>query len=249
METGLDPKILEKLRKLLALQEKAGTTEEAANAAAKIRDMLLKYNLDMEAVKRSDPTKVEEVRQASYNPEDLTMRHEGKWVTKLTGVIARHNMCQLILTRGDWVYIIGTKSNVQITWFLVEQLVNRLRPMSREYFARYEGAEKRNTFFRGFFLGAVDGISSTLSKEAAREVYNAKQAHTSKLEQRPLDETQTQAIALTTMLVKEQKRVEDYISSNFRLGKGKTIGKSKSQSGREIGYEAGAGMSINKGIS
>lgn len=42
--------IIEKIRKLQALAERAGTEAEAANAAARVRELLEKHNLDMGAI-------------------------------------------------------------------------------------------------------------------------------------------------------------------------------------------------------
>ena len=43
-------KVMEKARKLMALAERAGTPEEAANAAEKLQSMLLKYDLDLSKI-------------------------------------------------------------------------------------------------------------------------------------------------------------------------------------------------------
>lgn len=49
MNTAPNP-IIDKIRKLQALAERAGTEAEAANAAARVRELLEKHNLDMGAI-------------------------------------------------------------------------------------------------------------------------------------------------------------------------------------------------------
>lgn len=55
-QTAQEP-IIAKLRKLVALKERAGTEAEAANAAEKIADLLAKHNLEMGVLDNTDEQK------------------------------------------------------------------------------------------------------------------------------------------------------------------------------------------------
>jgi hypothetical protein len=251
--------LLKKLRGLLKAEEswKSSGTEEdliqAANASAKIRAILLKHNLDMQSVKASDTqaTEDQKINHQTFDPETLTKPHEGKWVRELSKVIARYNMCELLFInpKSDSFYLIGTGTNIQVVWYIIDQLSNRLRLMAKAAFKVYDGKEKRNTFIRGYYLGAVKGIQVQLAENAAREKYNATQATQSMLNQIQPTEDQSMALSIASMQVTIMRKNTDYMHSTFSVGSSKSSApKSKSIGGRAQGYEAGKSININGGL-
>lgn len=237
--------LIEKIQKLLRLQEGATTIEEAANAASKIADMLKKYNLDMASVRAANAAIEEEVVLKNvYDTSDLEKSHEGGWVDRLIRIIAKDNMCRAIGLQGtSKIYVFGTKTNAEMSWYITEQLVNRLRPMSREAFAIYEGNEKRNTFFRGYFAGAVIGIGEQLMR-------NAKKAEEQADEDRHKG-AQTEGLMILNMVKYEEKRTDEVVrqfTSGARMVSSNKRGTS-SQGGRVEGYKAGSTMGIHGGLS
>jgi len=239
----MEDSLKKKIQKLLALQESAakiGSIEEAANATEKIRALLMKHNLDLYSIQKEG--KEEEIEQSMLYPEELSPKTEGDWVKYLTHVIARHNMCEAIGTgraRGI-MYIIGKPSNVEIVHYLIEQLINRIRPMGRKAFTEYNGFEKRNTFLRGYYRGAVKGIDYQLDLAGARERNHAEQDRKQSL-------IGTTALMTQHMLARNKQEIEAYLKKNFKIKLGRTSSLSSS-SGRAQGFEAGKSMNINKGL-
>lgn len=170
--------ILRKLQKLLALQDSAskiGSQAEAETVATKIQELLIQYNLDMNDVKNSlHQDKSEAMGKADIKWEDLTGRHESDWILQLYYAIAEHNLCKVIKRHGwngndkySYLSLIGNKVNAEIVIYTVDQLVPRIRSMSRPAFKNYEdngGETKKNTWIRGYLRGAVRGIEDKLKE-------------------------------------------------------------------------------------
>lgn len=260
MEIDNIPKeLIAKIQKLMKLEEGAktvGNIEEAANAAAKIRDILMKYNLDLYTVQTAgdQTTKEVPITDMDRQPEEFTKPHEGDWVKRLTKTIAPFYLCKAFgysgKSSGMKVNIVGTPTNIEILWYTVEQLVNRLRPMSRESFREYKGHEKRNTYFRGFFTGAVDGIHHQLGENARREKWRAEQAELQRRNGVDISDNDTTSIMVINMQLQQQRKVETYIRDNMSFSSSKGSGPrgTSSQSGRAFGYETGKSINISSGI-
>ena len=96
----MDQKILNKLQKLLALQDSAkaiGSAAEAETVAAKINELLLLHNLSLSELRESQkPEERESMGKADIEVDKLTNKKEGDWVYQLYCVIARHNLCEAI---------------------------------------------------------------------------------------------------------------------------------------------------------
>ncbi len=252
---NIPKEVIAKIQKLIKLEESAnkiGNQAEAENAAAKIRDIMMKHNLDLYKVQSAgDQTqKKEAVGEQDHDPESLTRPHEGQWVTMMVKALAPTYLCK-VLTYGSSkkVCIVGTPSNVEILWYTTEQLCNRIRPIAREEFRKYRGREKRNTYFRGFYVGAVNGIKDRLSMDAQRETYKAKEAEEVKMEGKPINEEQTNALAIISMTVERHRDIERYIQSNMNVGTSHKRGPSYSGvSGKVAGYQTGNKMGINAGM-
>lgn len=241
----MDNKVIDKIRKLIKLEEsatKVGSIAEAANAAERIRELLQAHNLEMSQISMQEPEKEEAVTSDRFYPEELTKPHEGDWIRSLTEVIGRFNNCRVIGTGKSVgaIYIVGTQTNSQVTWYTVSQLSNRLRPMAKQAWKDYKGFEKRNTFIRGYYIGAVRGIDTKLTEEKERERAQASKDRNNGLEN-------TNALMIVNMDDLMTKKVQSYINANFNVGT-RRARTTKSASGWSQGFEAGKSMSINSGV-
>lgn len=158
-------KVLELIRRLLALST-SSNEHEAAQAASKAQELLLKYNLEMSQIKQE---KGEEVERWDFH----TPLHES-WLDSLMGAVSTANLCRVV--RGKhWVegnrngnvftpgkmnrkyYLFGKRVNLEVTEFMYAYLageIDRLTPSKKG--VRYK------TSFR---LGAVVTISQRLREE------------------------------------------------------------------------------------
>jgi hypothetical protein len=170
----IDPKIIEKIQKLLNLKEGAeavGNLHEAENAAARVQDYLLRYNLDLETVKKSKIEQKAEMESITINCSDKQDKRESNWVPKLYVAIATNNLCK-IFTYDQQVRILGHKVNVQMVAYIAEQMIAKIRIAEKFTWKEYENSplepwgerEKRGTFRRGFFEGAAYGNCCKVKK-------------------------------------------------------------------------------------
>lgn len=243
MTQQIDNSLKEKIRKLLALQEgahKVGSIQEAANAADKIRALLMKHNLDLYSIQKEGQE--ETTDEIKVDTGAYSTKTEGDWVAELAAVIAKFNLCTVIGTpkARSYIYLIGKPSNTELCWYIIEQLINRLRPMAREAFKVYTGPEKRNTFIRGFYRGAVQGIHKQLAEKARKEEYDADQDRSNGL-------LGTTALMTVNMVAKHNADNQAYIKARYRVKPGRAT-RLSSLSGRAAGQKAGYGMSINSGL-
>jgi hypothetical protein len=249
----IDKNLLAKIQKLMKLQEGAkaiGNFEEAANAAERIREMLMKYNLEMYQVEAAgDLTqKKEATSHQEFDADDLTKPHEGRWIQNLAKTIANYNMCAAFSrTKGTKMVIIGTPSNVEIVWYTCEMIANLLRPAWKIAFKAYTGHEKRNTFMRGFLDGGVKGIAAQLAERQAKEVWEAKQVEQSVNEVKT--DNQKDAVMRINMQLQAQKENHNYAQTQFRMVSGGTHKGLSGQNGKAQGFEHGKNMSLNKGLT
>lgn len=222
-------KIKSKLEKLLRLQEgaqKIGSLEEAANAATKIQTLLLKYNLEMADISVKDDS------GPNFTHDDLNLANlgrvktSGSWMETLANVIAINNLCRAVFAKPI-IMIFGKSENIKVVNSLITSLVYRLKDMSKQSFKEYYGPEKRNTYFRGYLMGAVQGIAIKLKEN--------------KEEQQRLDANITTLVVQTEKLVAQH--MKDHFGDRLRPSRNRRM---ISQDGADKGFMDGKQMDINQ---
>lgn len=235
--------IIDKLVSLMKLKNNEGASPaEAENAAMRIQEILLRYNLEMSQVEDATHSKdaKHQINRDDFDLNNLQKKTESDWVEKLYRVIAKHNLCYAI---GDGtpkryrkhkydqgiITLVGKPHNIEITKYTVEVLLPMIRAAEKNAFNEYDGEEKRNTFKRGFFRGCVDGIDSKLVRNAQE------------LEKLP------ENTGMALMVVEQRQEVVAWVKSNIKIKMSKASSISSS-SGRELGYEAGQRMKVGSGL-
>jgi rRNA processing protein Krr1/Pno1 len=256
--------IIDKIHKLLNLKEGAeavGSLAEAENAAAKLQDLLMKYNLDLAEVRKAKQEERFEMHDDWVYMGDKADKRESTWVTMLCAAIARNSMCRVSV--HDWhIHIIGEKNNVQLILYICDQMIEKVRIAEKFAWKIHDaqpdfyGKEKRGTFRRGFYQGACHGIDQRLRRQREEQMQAAN--------------------PFAVMIVNQVKVVEDYWIEKYvkpweeqvkqrqqqdeedeRNGKKKKKTKEvkvrdkkgiSSTQGWRTGYDAGLEMEINKGV-
>lgn len=178
-ENNIPKNILERLKKLMALSERAGSEAEAENAALRIQELLKKYNLDPSTLNLGEEDKPD-ILQHIFDLEPLIASHESTWVEDFVAWVAKINYCDAVIymgslgtkKRGIKIAIIGKELNIQIVWYTCEQLVHRIRALGKQRFKEYDGPEKRNTYMRGYLKGAVISIYRKLQEAHNESLQN-----------------------------------------------------------------------------
>lgn len=129
-----DEKVIERVRKLMALAT-SSNEHEAAAAAAKAQELMLKYNLQMAQLEE----KPEDVAVQNYFDKDGS----ATWRKQLMATIAKTCLCRIVIgeawgAKGRKWILFGEPANVEVALYLYEYLSGEIirlspRPMSTSY--------------------------------------------------------------------------------------------------------------------
>lgn len=220
--------IISLIQKCLALthSDKPG---EAANAAAKAQELLFKYHLDMAEVEASEPGEDSLINEESYNLNPRA--HEGKWRLSLINHIARHNFCKVLWGyKGRYATIIGTKIDVEAVKEIYLWVAEQLVEMEPSYWkAAQDVFDRRPTFRRSFFEGAVGEVNHRLYKQR--------------------DTSRAESEKSTALIVQSDKDLKDYMEKEYPKGTLRAArmgGSYGSSAGLSAGREAGGKVTISR---
>lgn len=225
-------KVIDTIQKLLRLRDGTNSPAEAESAAAKVQELLIKYNLQMLDVDSVVPEEEKTVGEERF--ETTEKKNESSWVRDLYKVVANFNFCypiwrdSLVNQHGYNMSIVGKPANVEVVHYTVEWLVPRIRKMASSSWYEYDGYEKKGKFRRGFLAGAVVGVGDRLSLELSRA---------------QMSDSNTRAL-----VVVNTREIENYVMKAYpRLSKPKYVSLS-SLDGREQGIKAGRGLKVQPGV-
>lgn len=160
----MDKITLDKLQKVAALMDRAGTEGEAEAAAAAMSRLLIKYNLTES-----------EVRQAqgkSTSPDIVVKYHSlGKdrsrgltWKLGLLNISAKMNLCEMVRigeTHGN-AWLVGAEANIQATLFMYDHLAVVFQRIGRETYDNLDQWSQlqcgRAKFVYNFMIGVPQGL-------------------------------------------------------------------------------------------
>lgn len=228
--------ILDKLRKLANLKEGAeavGSYEEAANAAAKFQDLLLKHNLTEKQVMDHGIEKKARMLEKHFDCMEYNIGNSTGWVERLVSAVAHSCLCRVVRLGHTKATksILGEEHNVLAAVYMTEQLISKISIASSVSWRLYKGAEKKGAFIRGFLLGAVNAICERLHKQEEEIAKPNTEMGLMVIDKR--------ALATRFMMDKYQ---------NLRSARPSSISSSSSD-GYGRGVAAGRAMDINKGVS
>lgn len=175
METEVSNKIVEKLKKLMRLQQSAqkiGSEGEANAAAAAISRLLTQYNLSLMDINPEERKKSLQVQRTGHVSFKDTY---GLWKRLLMDVICEFNYCKVFLISGQSnMVIVGTEANTSAVIYLYDMLrgiFRKLAPVRYEEFASGKrGAIRTEKYKRkyiaSYLKGCVYGVKEKLTIEA-----------------------------------------------------------------------------------
>lgn len=140
---------------------------EAEQAAEKVQELLLKYNLSLGDVEARKEKGTKRFNKTFFDLNGRQGVHDSDWVCSLSSVLAKHNLCQAIhIPPMRKMVILGEPHNVDVVLYLCDFLVRQIQSACSGAWAIYKGHEKRGTFRRGFLSGCVYGIQVKLQEQA-----------------------------------------------------------------------------------
>lgn len=221
--------LLRKLSKLRNLAEGAravGSLAEAENAAEKYQELLLKHNLDDQAVINHG---VQEKIKMLHSQIDAGT---DKWMHKLIRDIAHHCMCRTVRDMnsrdGRLFHILGESVNVAVAMYMIEQLLDKITIAYKSAWMFYKGEEKRHMFKKSFYFGAVDAIAMRIVRQEVKLQLENKE--------------------MGLMLVGKRELATTFMEQKFpelKMSKARNT-RGSSLSGYEQGKAAGSRMDLDK---
>lgn len=218
-------KILEVIKKCLALST-SSNEHEAAAAAAKAQELLFKHNLSMAQVED-----IQEVSAVGESHENYHVsKNEGFWIRDLAFAVAKFNFCEAMVGSRhghNWITFIGEKHNMEVTSEIFKWLAGQLSPLAREAWKVYNasnGYERKGAFRRGFFEGAVSTIRHRLFEQWMT--------------------LQRQDEKSTALVVIKGKEVSEYVENRFPHAKAAKDTFLSGCDGHRAGREAGERVSL-----
>lgn len=167
-------KILEKIEKLLALQT-SPNEHEAARAAEKVRELLIKYNLDLAEIRQNaDDVKITETRV-----DFIYRRPHQHWEVFLAMIIGRSMFCEVLSSRIG-VYFVGRRADADVAAYTYNNLRKQLYDLAvirtHEYVEEMKstrgispryltGSMNFKVWRNNWLLGAVHGIGQKLNDQ------------------------------------------------------------------------------------
>ena len=176
MEQNMDS-ILEKIQKIMALQQGATTPSEAANCAARISEMLLRYNLSIQDVNSHKADDGVDTKKGAF--DDYQNPYDGTFAELLLDYIAYFNFCRLIkhpdrnpinpLKNKGKFTLVGKKYNVEVAYFMFDYCLIQIKSLFNQHWdlnkKQILETSNKNPYRRAYYQGAVFALSKKLKSQ------------------------------------------------------------------------------------
>lgn len=153
--------IIDKIRKLFALSEGAGTEQEAAAALAKAKELMLKYALTMAEVAMEKET-------VGTTERVIGQMRAPRWKRDLAHVISYHFFCSLLSRRGLYrsVIFVGVGKDCEVAGFVFDYASRTIEQL-------IAGRRDRSSFAKGCVAGFHGRLKEVFPKGVSSETVNA----------------------------------------------------------------------------
>ena len=213
--------LIQRLQKIRALTE-SSVPGEAAAAAAKLQEILLKYNLEMEDIEEERSEALDK-----YVKEDLELGVSSggmiNWRRILLSGIARSLMCAAFGYKGaSKMVVVGHKRNIEMVGHFYAYLsweISRLADVTWEK-TRSSSSENARSWKNSFYNGAVDIIVQRLQEKYQQVSLQDSRSHALVLKnERDLDEAVVNLVGRVRKNSVRQRHSDSGYSRGTRAGK------------------------------
>lgn len=227
-------KVLEKIQKALALQERASTPEEASAAAAAVARLIAAYNVDIAGVElTSRDDHLGELTIIETDPLLYDSASKSEWVQRVIVAIAEAHFCKPLIRNRRVVMFVGRSFNAriacnlfqrtyQVLHSMLESDINefgRLQPNSPKPWTPY--GISPSSWKTSWLLGASVAIQERLKPIAA--------------------ESEVKALAVVS-----EKEISWFIENRYgKVRPARVRDNDHSSPAMRMGYEAGSRISLD----
>lgn len=155
-------KMIEKVKKILALAENNPSQEEALSAALQAQRLMAKYNI------HEDDVELDEIKENEIDSVFSEQKHDSSfhsWRKQLATVVAKNFRCKCYLRRGDVVFR-GFKADAEIAlevYLTLYAIGDKLG--SQKYKEELARTGSGKGVYTSFTLGFVLGVEEALNQQ------------------------------------------------------------------------------------
>lgn len=159
-------KIIEKIKKALALANNNKNPNEAQAAMLMAQKMMAKYHIAMQEIEEAEET---EIQENSVNIK------KGSWRKRLMKVICNNYRCDCFIqgTTGKKIIIVGAKEDIEIAKTIYEFAENQLLDGFQRYFKNnyeeYASIQVRNAVRKDYADGFIRGLNEKFERQKIEE--------------------------------------------------------------------------------
>ena len=230
-------KLVERIKKLLALSE-SSNENEAAIAAQKTQELLVLHNLELSDLSESD----NEIKEVNIEESSKI----SNWKLSLADGVAKANSCKVLKriyrNRGTILTLYGNSANIIICQHLYEYLIGAIQNSAKEH------KGKGTSYLNAFKLGCANRLYHRLMEQRNK----MKESGFAETQDTPL----VPAIVVRSMLEKQEESVNKYIEESVgtRIKYVPTIKSSdlfndEKRSALSEGYKAADKISLNQQLN
>lgn len=159
-------KIIEKIKKALALANNNKNPNEAQAAMLMTQKMMAKYHIEMQEIEESEESEIQE------NELDIK---KGSWRKSLMKLICNNYRCNCFLrgNTGKRIIIVGAKEDIEIAKTIYEFAENQLIDGFNKYFKNnyeeYTAIQIKNAVRKDYADGFIRGLREKFARQKAEE--------------------------------------------------------------------------------
>lgn len=226
-----DQKIIDRVRKLLAMAEDSSSPHEAAIAATRASKLMQQHNLDSAAVR---------VKQG-INRDDMSQREAGlgygripAWYSQLLIPVAELHDCHVRYVRRNGTgpnaietaaEFLGVDSDPEVCTYVFDFLCQQMDFLSRRY--KHENPDASRADTNDYRLGCAQGIVEVIKQMIAEK--NAAE----------------QEVSSGKELVVAKRQL---VAQAFNINYGKRRRKTRASTHRQQGYRDGQNVRVRQGV-
>ena len=160
-------KIIEKIKKALALANNNKNPNEAEAAMLMAQKMMAKYHIEMQEVEEAEEPEIQ---------QDGVEIKKGSWRKSLMKLICNNYRCDCYIqgVGGKKIIIVGAKEDIEIAKTIYEFAENQLTDGFNKYFennyTEYTSIQVKNAVRKDYADGFIRGLNEKFEKQKQEEI-------------------------------------------------------------------------------
>lgn len=151
----MDTKLIEKIQKLISLEDSPNKNEAEA-AMVKAQELMLKHNIELRTIQNHDSEYIHETSD-TFKRKDPMMKF-------INGILTKYFFVEIVISKiynASFFNYIGEKKNVEVAIHTSNFLKATFKRLWKEYKKENDASERsKSSFHYGLYQGLVDRLES-----------------------------------------------------------------------------------------